>query len=467
MNLVINGRLITRDTEGKGYYEHGAVAYEGSKIVEVGEESALSRKYPDAHCIDARGGVIMPALINAHTHIYSALARGLSIVGNNPTNFYEVLDGTWWAIDRKLMMDGTRASATALYMDSIKQGVTTIFDHHASYGEIPGTLHTIAEESKRLGLRSCLCYEVSDRDGEEKCLQAIQENADFITECEKNKDPMLAAMFGGHALFTISDKTFDRMVEANNGRTGYHIHVSEGMNDVYDSLQNYGRRPIQRLQDHGILGDKTILGHCIHVNTAEMEIIQHTNTMVVNNPESNMGNAIGICPVLQLHKRGILLGMGTDAYTNDMLESIKVALCSQRSQNCLPNVGWCEVTDMLKNVLIVVDDIEKSIEFYKDLFGLQVILKNEGNVILSEGLVLQDADVWGKTLNETSTPFNNMMELYFEDFDIDGLLAKYESGKYFVRYATELTELAGGQKLVRLYDPSGNLIEVRTPFMSN
>ena len=112
---------------------------------------------------------------------------------------------------------------------------------------------------------------------------------------------------------------------------------------------------------------------------------------------------------------------------------------------------------MLKNVLIVVDDIEKSIEFYRDLFGLQVILKNEGNVILSEGLVLQDADIWGKTLNETSTPFNNMMELYFEDFDIDGLLAKYESGKYFVRYATELTELAGGQKLVRLYDPSGNL----------
>ena len=122
---------------------------------------------------------------------------------------------------------------------------------------------------------------------------------------------------------------------------------------------------------------------------------------------------------------------------------------------------------MLKNVLIVVDDIEKSIEFYKDLFRMQVILKNEGNVILSEGLVLQDADIWRRTLNETSTPFNNMMELYFEDFDIDELLAKYESGKYFVRYATELTELAGGQMLVRLYDPSGNLIEVRTPFSCN
>ena len=341
MNLIINGRLITRDQDGQGYYEHGAVAYEGATITEVGQESALRAKYPQAHIIDAKGGVIMPAFINAHTHIYSALARGLSIVGNNPTNFYEVLDGTWWAIDRKLTLEGTRASADALYIDCIKQGVTTIFDHHASYAEIPGSLHTIAESAKKFGIRSCLCYEVSDRDGEEKCLQAIQENADFITECQKNQDPMLAAMFGGHALFTISDKTFDRMVAANNGRTGYHIHVSEGMNDVYDSLQNYGRRPVQRLQDHGILGPKTILGHCIHVNTAEMEIIKETGTMVVNNPESNMGNAIGICPVIQLHKRGILLGMGTDAYTNDMLESLKVALCSQRSQNCLPNVGWC------------------------------------------------------------------------------------------------------------------------------
>ena len=347
MNLVINGRLITRDEGGKGYYEHGAVAYEGATITEVGQESALRAKYPQAHIIDAKGGVIMPAFINAHTHIYSALARGLSIVGNNPTNFYEVLDGTWWAIDRKLTLEGTRASADALYIDCIKQGVTTIFDHHASYAEIPGSLHTIAESAKRFGIRSCLCYEVSDRDGEEKCLQAIQENADFITECQKNQDPMLAAMFGGHALFTISDKTFDRMVAANNGRTGYHIHVSEGMNDVYDSLQNYGRRPVQRLQDHGILGPKTILGHCIHVNTAEMDIIKATDTMCVNNPESNMGNAVGCSPILQLYKKGILVGLGTDAYTNDMLESIKVALIIQRHNACMPNVGWCEVTDML------------------------------------------------------------------------------------------------------------------------
>ncbi len=346
MYILANGRLITRDS-ALPYLADGGVVIDGGRILEAGGTAQLKAKYPDAEFVDARGGVIMPGLINAHTHIYSALARGLSIHGNNPTNFLEVLEGTWWAIDRKLTLKGTRASANALYLDCIKQGVTTIFDHHASYAEIPGSLFEIADSARQFGIRSCLCYEVSDRDGQEKCDQAIQENADFITYCERNPSDMLSAMFGGHALFTISDRTFEKMVEANNGRTGFHIHVSEGMNDVYDSLQNYGRRPVQRLQDHGILGPKTILGHCIHVNTAEMDIIQATGTMCVNNPESNMGNAVGISPILQLCKKGILVGLGTDAYTNDMLESLKVALCSQRHNACLPNVAWCEVTDML------------------------------------------------------------------------------------------------------------------------
>ena len=148
MYILANGKLITRDP-ACGYLPDGGVVIDGTKIKEVGKTADLKAKYPEAEFIDAKGGVIMPAFINAHTHIYSALARGLSIVGNNPTNFYEVLDGTWWAIDRKLTLAGTRASADALYIDCIKQGVTTIFDHHASYCEIPGSLHTIAESACR------------------------------------------------------------------------------------------------------------------------------------------------------------------------------------------------------------------------------------------------------------------------------------------------------------------------------
>ena len=346
MYLIANGKLITRDS-AMPYLENGGVAVEGARILEVGETAALKAKYPQAEFIDAKGMVIMPAFINAHSHIYSGLARGLSINGHNPTNFFEVLDGMWWNIDRHLTLEDTRRSAYTTYIDSIKTGCTTVFDHHASYCEIEGSLFAIEEVAKELGVRTCLCYEVSDRDGEAKCDAAIQENADFIAHCEKEQDPMVKAMFGGHALFTISDRTFEKMVKANDGRTGFHIHVAEGMNDVYDSLQKYGTRSVNRLLNQGILGPKTLLGHCIHVNPAEMDIIKETGTMVVNNPESNMGNAVGCSPVLQMIHKGILVGMGTDAYTFDMLESLKVALIIQRHHACLPNVAWCEVTDML------------------------------------------------------------------------------------------------------------------------
>lgn len=116
----------------------------------------------------------------------------------------------------------------------------------------------------------------------------------------------------------------------------------------------------------------------------------------------------------------------------------------------------------LKDVLIVVDDMEESIRFYKEIFGLQVIVKQEGNVILSEGLVLQDAKLWTDVIEGDIIPFNNTTELYFEDNDVEGLADKLALNNIFVRFQTELTELAGGQKMMRFYDPSGNLIEVRT-----
>ncbi len=346
MLLIGNGRVITRDS-ALPYLADGAVAIDGEVIQEVGPLAELKAKYPQAEFVDAQGGVIMPGLINAHTHIYSGLARGLAIEGNAPTNFLEVLEGTWWNIDRHLTLDGTRASAYATVLDCIRDGVTTIFDHHASFCEIPGSLFAIKDVCQELGMRACLCYEVSDRDGAEKCDQAIRENADFAKWAKAADDDMIKAMFGGHALFTLSDRTFEKMTAANDGLTGYHIHVSEGMNDVYDSLRTYGCRPVSRLLNHGILGEKTILGHCIHVNSAELDMIAETGTMVVNNPESNMGNAVGCSPVLQMFQKGILVGMGTDAYTHDMLESLKVFLIIQRHNACHPNVGWCEDMSML------------------------------------------------------------------------------------------------------------------------
>ena len=346
MLLTGNGRLITRGAANR-LIENGCVAVEGRLIKEIGDTGELRARYPGCEYIDARGGVIMPGLINAHNHIYSAFARGLSINGYDPKNFLDILDGLWWTIDRHLSVENTYWSAMATYLDCIKNGCTTVFDHHASYGGIRDSLFAIADAAKELGVRTCLCFEVSDRDGEEKSREAVYENADFIKTARADGSDMVKGMMGLHASFTLSDKTLAMCRENTPEGTGFHIHVAEGMADVYDSLKKYGKRVINRLFDHDILGEKTITGHCIHVNGLEMDIIKETDTMVVHNPESNMGNAVGIPPCMEMMRRGLLLGLGTDGYTNDMFESEKVAGVVHRHVLCDPNAAWGEVPQML------------------------------------------------------------------------------------------------------------------------
>ena len=117
----------------------------------------------------------------------------------------------------------------------------------------------------------------------------------------------------------------------------------------------------------------------------------------------------------------------------------------------------------LKNVLIVVKDIERARQFYHDLFGLTMILDNEGNMILTEGLVLQDEKIWKEFLGRDIIPQNNSCELYFEESDIEVFAEKLERLYPDVRYVNRLMTHSWGQRVIRFYDPDGNLIEVGTP----
>ena len=347
MMLVIgNGKLFTRNDE-MPFVENGAVAIEGTKIAAVGETEAIKKQYGDAEFIDAKGGVIMPAFINTHEHIYSAMARGLSIKGYNPKGFLDILDGQWWTIDRHLTLEQTKYSAVETLISCIRNGVTTVFDHHASFGQIGGSLFTIADVAKELGVRACLCYEISDRDGMDKARESVMENAEFIRYALKDDTDMIAGMMGMHAQFTISDATMELAAANKPDEVGYHIHVAEGIEDLHDCLKKYGKRIVDRLMDFNILGEKTLLGHCIYINPHEMDLIKDTNTLVVHNPESNMGNACGCPPTMELVHRGILTGLGTDGYTHDMIESYKVANVLHKHHLCDANAAWGEVPKML------------------------------------------------------------------------------------------------------------------------
>lgn len=346
MILIGKGTVITRDPQNP-LIQDGGVLLDGNVVRQAGDYERLRKENPQADVVDAKGRVIMPALVNVHEHIYSAMARGLSIEGYDPKGFLDILDGMWWTIDRHLTLEQTWHSAMATYIDCIKNGVTTVFDHHTSYGAIEGSLFEIAKVAEKLGVRTCLCYEVSDRDGREKARAAVKENADFIRYAQAQKDDMVKGMMGMHAQFTMSDETFALCREHMPEGVGAHIHVAEGIEDLHHCLKNYGKRIVNRLMDHDLLGPKTITAHCIYVNEQEMELLKETDTMVAHNPESNMGNACGCPPTMEIMKKGILTGLGTDGYTHDLFESYKVANVLHKHSLCDANAAWSEAPAML------------------------------------------------------------------------------------------------------------------------
>lgn len=347
MLLIEHGTVITR-TAALPLLFDGAVAIEGDRIAALGSTADLRRQFPQARLLDARQQLVMPGLINTHMHGYSTLARGMALKSAPPANFRDILEGLWWRLDRTLAREDVYYSALVALIDCIHQGTTTVFDHHASAHCVSGSLSEIARASQAAGIRACLCYEVSDRDGPAIMAEGIRENLDWIGYCQQQPDPMRKAMFGLHASFTLSDQTLAACVAARGDHdVGFHIHAAEAPEDRDDARQQYGLGVIERLAAARILGPKTIAAHCVHISPAEIEILRATQTMVVHNPQSNMGNAVGYPPVAGMLARDVVVGLGTDGYTCDQFESLKFASCLFKHENHDPSAGWSEAPAML------------------------------------------------------------------------------------------------------------------------
>lgn len=168
---------------------------------------------------------------------------------------------------------------------------------------------------------------------------------------------MLSGLFGIHASFTVSDETLDKAREAMEGvYDGYHVHVAEGIEDQWETIRKHGKRVVERLEDFDIFSDHTLSVHNVHVNEREMDILKHHNAMAVFNPESNMNNAVGCPPILRMLEKGILVGLGTDAYTNDMFESMKVSNILLAHNACDPTKGFAETLQLqFQNNPIIMD----------------------------------------------------------------------------------------------------------------
>jgi len=294
------------------------------KIVKI---SGSDEEIRDKDILDGNNRYLMPGNICAHTHFYGAFSRGMPIPGDPPTIFPEILEKLWWKLDKSLNFEEVYYSALVCLIDAIRHGTTALIDHHASPNAITGSLDRIADAVIQSGLRGVLCYEVTDRDGTEKAQRGIQENLRFIQQAKQNNyyDNHLSALFGLHASLTLSDHTLQSCREKNPDGIGFHIHAAEHVSDQSDSLNKSGKRVIERLHQHGILGSKTIVAHCVHINSDEMNLLAETKTWVTHQPRSNMNNAVGVSSVETMLERGVRVGMGNDGFSNAMWEEWKTA----------------------------------------------------------------------------------------------------------------------------------------------
>jgi putative selenium metabolism protein SsnA len=430
MILIGNGKVVTRDAANP-FIENGAVVIEDKLIKEVGSTETLKAKYPQAQYIDAKDRLVMPGFINTHMHYYSTFARGMNLGGKPSTTFGEVLRNLWWRLDKQLTLEDVYYSAIGPMIDEVRSGVTSVIDHHASPFAVEGSLFKIAEAAKLLGIRSNLCYEISDRDGEQIAKAGIKENLDFAKYCKTQKDDMIKALIGLHAQITISAKTLDAcLAAADSLDLGFHVHAAEGIEDVVDALAKYNMRVIERLHHYKVLSPKSIAVHCIHITEEEIELLKDSKVAVVHNPESNMGNAVGVSPALDMLKQGILVGLGTDGYTADMTESFKVAGILHKHAKGLPSVAWGEPPQMLfeNNKAIMERFIKGKVGTLKADHYADVIIVDYKGPTPVNGNTINSHILFGVTGRHVDTTIINgriiMQDRVLINIDEEGLLAK-------------------------------------------
>lgn len=323
MSLLITNATLVTGGEPNQILGGQSLYIAGSKIEATGATTALKAQYPDAEILDARGQLVMPGSICAHTHFYGAYARGMAIPGAPAENFPQILSRLWWNLDKALDKDSVRASALVCLVDAIKHGTTTLIDHHASPNFVAGSLDVIADAVNQAGLRAVLCYEVTDRNGMDEMHAGIAENVRFMQVAHKND--RIGATFGLHASLTLNNDSLRACADALPAGAGFHIHVAEHEADEEDSLKRSGRRVVPRLDEFGIWNDKTIAAHCVHIDEAERQLLQERGVSITHQPRSNMNNAVGAANIDLMLAQGMKLCLGNDGFSNAMWEEWKAA----------------------------------------------------------------------------------------------------------------------------------------------
>ncbi len=340
--LIQNGLVVTADRKGT-ILEKGYIRVSNGKIAEI--RSGEPHSSTDA-IVDASGCVVIPGLITAHTHLYGILLRGASLNIKPPTDFAQVLQRVWWPVDEALTVDDAYASALSASADMLRNGSTFYADTYSGPNSISGSLEAIARGTKEVGMRGMVAFEITERNNPDEARRGLREGINFVNSLEE--DELISGMMSLHASFTVGDEIVIKAVEeSKNLDIPITVHTSEGLVDLYHNLEASGERTVERLHRLGVLGKKTVLAHCVHVNEDEIDLIAKTGSSVAHNPMSNMLNAVGVAPVPSMLERGITIGLGNDGWIYDPFENMRCALTIHKLASGNPSaIGPNEIFKM-------------------------------------------------------------------------------------------------------------------------
>jgi len=310
--LLCDAHLVDFDSP---CVERGDLRVRDGVIVERGQELQAG----DEEVIDVGGDVVLPGLVNAHMHLYSALAVGMPVPV--VSSFEEALERIWWRLDSAMSLEDVRTSAQVGLMGALRAGCTTVIDHHASPNAISGSLDAIAEEAGDLGIRTCLAYELTDRNGPDGFQAGLVENADAIS---RYRGGFCRALLGLHAGFTLSDASLQKAAEIEGP---VHIHVAESVGDVEAAQRHGDVGPVSRLERLGLLREDSLLAHGVHLSDEEVARAKAAGAWLIHNPDSNRNNRVGYAQPGRFGDRALL---GTDGLGSDIFSAAKSAFFAAR-----------------------------------------------------------------------------------------------------------------------------------------
>ncbi len=344
---------------------YGDLEIKNGKITSIIQKEFKLNKFDNSHnteSIDAKGRVVTVPNVNFHDHIYSRLAKGLDIKGDM-SNFPNILKNLWWKLDSLLDLDMISASAQMAALESIRNGVTYIIDHHSSPNSAIGSLNVISKNLESFNLRNVLCFETTDRNGAVLKEKGIEENLNFldnyITENSKS-------LLGFHASFTLDDETLQyasKLLQKNNW--GVHVHLCEDISDVQISNEKYKATPMKRFTNYELLNEKSILAHGIHLEKEDFELIRDSNAALVFNLDSNMNNSVGLQKYKKIPKEIPIL-IGTDGMHANIARSFKELFLQIR------NAGFTFDAAFAFMIKTYFDQLKFINKFFPDFTNLQI-----------------------------------------------------------------------------------------------